>query len=115
MQEYLLPGEESLSMTDEQMIFAIRNRMVYIEHNFPKKRPNWKEMYLWRHREYETFVFMQEIEYWKMKTHYGEDMRKMKIVFKRFKSDLEKCKNMGESAMGSSFVDPLYNGNKLTN
>ena len=43
-----------------------------------------------------------------MKTPYGEDMRKMKIVFKRFKSDLEKCKNMGESAMGSSFVDPLY-------
>ena len=37
MQEYLLPGEESLSMTDEQMIFAIRNRMVYIEHNFCKK------------------------------------------------------------------------------
>ena len=44
-----------------------------------------------------------------MKTYlFGEDMRKMKIVYDRFKSNLEKCRSMEESAIGSSFVDPLY-------
>ena len=37
MSEYLLPRKnENLSITEKQYIFAIRNRMIYIEFNFPK-------------------------------------------------------------------------------
>ena len=38
MAEYLLPQNENLSITDQQYTFAIRNRMVNIEYNFPNKK-----------------------------------------------------------------------------
>ena len=33
---YLLPNNQALSISEKQYIFAIRNRMVQIEINFPK-------------------------------------------------------------------------------
>ena len=39
MSEYLLPQKnENLSITEKQYIFAIRNRMIDIEFNFPKNK-----------------------------------------------------------------------------
>ena len=39
MSEYLLPQKnENLSIADKQYIFAIRNRMIDIEFNFPKNK-----------------------------------------------------------------------------
>ena len=38
MAEYLLPQNENLSITDQQYIFSIRNRMVQTEYIFPKKK-----------------------------------------------------------------------------
>ena len=37
MAEYLLPNNEKLSISAQRYIFAIRNRMVQIENNFPNK------------------------------------------------------------------------------
>ena len=37
MAEYLDPGNENLTIVDKQKLFSIRNRMVEIESNFPKK------------------------------------------------------------------------------
>ena len=37
MAEYLLPNTEKLSISAQRYIFAIRNRMVQIENNFPNK------------------------------------------------------------------------------
>ena len=51
---------------------------------------------------------------------FGEDIRNMKMVYTRFKDNLEKIQQEEEYTMGSSIVDPLYNdytamNNKLTN
>ena len=118
MQEYLLPDEELLSISDKQMIFAIRNRMVNIEHNFPRKDKTEKECICGDVKNMKHLYSCKRLNIETMKTPYenifGEDVRKMKIVYERFKNNLEKCISMEESPMGSSFVDPLY-GNKLTN
>ena len=37
MAEYLSPNYEQLSLNDQRYIFAIRNRMIEIEHNFRKQ------------------------------------------------------------------------------
>ena len=39
MAEYLSPNYEQLSLNDQRYIFAIRNRMIEIEHNFRKQLP----------------------------------------------------------------------------
>ena len=112
MQEYLLPDEELLSISDKQMIFAIRNRMVNIEHNFPRKDKTEKECICGDVKNMKHLYSCKRLNIETMKTPYenifGEDVRKMKIVYERFKNNLEKCISMEESAMGSSFVDPLY-------
>ena len=39
MQDYLLPQKkENISISEKQYIFAIRNRMIEIDFNFPKKQ-----------------------------------------------------------------------------
>ena len=37
MSEYLLPTNTILTIEQKRELFAIRNRMINIEHNFPKK------------------------------------------------------------------------------
>ena len=37
MAEYLLPQDENISISDQQYIFSMRNRMVQIGYNFPEK------------------------------------------------------------------------------
>ena len=37
MAEYLLPNSEILTISEQRNIFAIRNRMILIENNFPNK------------------------------------------------------------------------------
>ena len=37
MAEYLLPNSEILTISEQRKIFAIRNRMILIENNFPNK------------------------------------------------------------------------------
>ena len=112
MQEYLLPDEELLSISDKQMIFAIRNRMVNIEHNFPRKDKTEKECICGDVKNMKHLYSCKRLNIETMKTPYenifGEDVRKMKSVYERFKNNLEKCISMEESPMGSSFVDPLY-------
>ena len=39
---------------------------------------------------------------------FDEDTKKMKIVYERFKNNLEKRQNMEDSTMGSNIVDSLY-------
>ena len=124
MQEYLLPDEEDLSIPDKQIIFAIRNRMINIEHNFLKKDKiekqcickevqNMKHIYSCKKINTENITISYE-------NIFGEDIRNMKMVYTRFKDNLEKIQQEEEYTMGSSIVDPLYNdytamNNKLTN
>ena len=44
MAEYLSPTYEQLSLNDQRYIFAIRNRMIELEHNFRKQLPEEKSI-----------------------------------------------------------------------
>ena len=86
MQEYLLPDEEDLSIPDKQLIFAIRNLMINIEHNFPQKDKIEKQCIC---KEVQNIYSCKKINNEDMTISYenifGKDIWKMKMVYRRFK------------------------------
>ena len=99
-------------------IFAIRNRMINIEHNFPQKKKIEKQCICGEVQNMKHIYSCKNFNTENMTTSYenifGDDIRKMKMVYRRFKNNLEKMHKLEESAMGSSFVDPLYNDYNYT-
>ena len=113
MQEYLLPDDENLSITDKQYIFAIRNRMVQIEYNFPKNGIGGKECVCGENENMEHIYSCKRLNTENKEVCYerifGEDVRKMKIVYERFRNNLEKSKKYEDTMLhGIPFGDPLY-------
>ena len=107
MAEYLLPQDENLSISDQQYIFSIRNRMVQIDENFPVKEKkslcpcgeiqNMKHIYDCKYLNKEDI----ETNYEKI---YEENVKYQKIVLERFRENMEK-----RTCHGILHVDPLYN------
>ena len=95
MQEYLLPDEEDLTITDKQVIFAIRNRMINIEHNFPQKDKKEKQCICGEVQDMKHIYLIFNNEDMKISYEniFDEDIRKMKIVYERLRKNLEKNKN----------------------
>ena len=92
MAEYLLPSYEKISIFEQRYIFAIRNRMVQIETNFPTKfsknlcfcgnEANQEHIYTchYLNKEKETIEF---------KRIYEENVNIQKQIYKRFEKCLE--------------------------
>ena len=57
MANYLMPNEENMNISEKRFIFAIRNRMIPIESNFPIKHQN-KQEKIWRNNKHETYINM---------------------------------------------------------
>ena len=110
MQEYLLPDEEKLSILDKQYIFAMRNRMVEIEDNFPKNKIERKKCVCGEHENmehiYSCLILNSNIEEICYQRIFGEDLRKIRIIYQRFRTNLEKRKDF--IAHGIPNGDPLY-------
>merc|ERR1712115_561508 len=89
MQEYLLPDEEKLSILDKQYIFAMRNRMVEIEDNFPKNKIERKKCVCGEHENmehiYSCLILNSNIEEICYQRIFGEDLRKIRIIYQRFR------------------------------
>ena len=60
MAEYLSPNYEQLSLNDQRYIFAIRNRMIELKHNFRKKITR-RKMYLWRTNDPTTHLLIPKL------------------------------------------------------
>ena len=109
MSEYLLPQKnENLSIADKQYIFAIRNRMIDIEFNFPKNKIS-KTLCCCGEIEnmnhiYSCKILNQESIKTSFEEIFNDDIRKQKIIYERFKNNFEK------SLQGiQNYVDPLHN------
>ena len=111
MSEYLLPRKnENLSITEKQYIFAIRNRMIDIEFNFPKNKisktlcccgevENMKHLYSCK-------ILNQESIKTSFEEIFNDDVRKQKNIYERFKNNFDK------RLQGiQNHVDPLHNDN----
>ena len=108
MSEYLLPQKnENLSITEKQYIFAIRNRMIDIEFNFPKNKisktlcccgevENMKHIYSCK-------ILNQESIKTSFEEIFNDDVRKQKNIYERFKNNFDK------RLQGIQYpVDPLH-------
>merc|ERR1711954_308067 len=92
MAEYLLPNTEKLSISAQRYIFAIRNRMVQIENNFPNKMS--KKLCFCGYEENQEHIysckFLNEkkeiIEYNRI---FEENLNAQKKVYERFKENFE--------------------------
>ena len=90
MSEYLLPQKnENLSIADKQYIFAIRNRMIDIEFNFPKNKISKRlcccgELENMNHI-YSCKMLNQESIKTSFEEIFNDDIRKQKIIYERFK------------------------------
>ena len=92
MAEYLLPNTEKLSISAQRYIFAIRNRMVLIENNFPNKISK-KLCFCGNIEDQEHLYsckFLNEkekiIEYNRI---FDENVNAQKQVYERFKENIE--------------------------
>ena len=112
MAEYLLPNNESLSISEKRNIFAIRNRMVQIEVNFPQNKTetkcfcgetmNMNHIYSCKQLNNEDI----EVPY---EAIFSEEIDKQKIVQERFMKNLEKLENKTKIVHhGIPKGDPLY-------
>ena len=92
MAEYLLPNHEKLSISEQRYIFAIRNRMVHIENNFPNqlsKSPCICGEFENQEHIYSCTLLNQNkviIEYDRI---FEENVKDQKQIYERFKENLE--------------------------
>ena len=92
MAEYLLPNHEKLSISEQRYIFAIRNRMVHIENNFPNqlsKSPCICGEFENQEHIYSCTLLNQNkviIEYDRI---FEENVKAQKQIYERFKENLE--------------------------
>ena len=114
MANYLMPSEENMNISEKRFIFAIRNRMIPIESNFPNKHQN-KEEKCQKCGEIENMKHIytcnniQEniLEY---ENIFGENVKKIRKVYQNFKSNYDMKENQKKS-LGSPRdpkCDPLF-------
>ena len=96
MAEYLSPNYEQLSLNDQRYIFAIRNRMIEIEHNFRKQLLEEKcicgEQITQQHI-YSCQNYDKNIEYLPYERIFEENVNIQKQIYLRFKKNYENRKN----------------------
>ena len=96
MAEYLSPNYEQLSLNDQRYIFAIRNRMIEIEHNFRKQLPEENcicgEQITQQHI-YSCQNYDKNIEYLPYERIFEENVNIQKQIYLRFKKNYENRKN----------------------
>ena len=96
MAEYLSPNYEQLSLNDQRYIFAIRNRMIEIEHNFRKQLLEEKCICgeeITRQHIYSCQNFDINIEYLPYERIFEEHVNIQKQIYLRFKKNYENRKN----------------------
>ena len=94
--EYLSPNYENLSIEDQRYIFAIRNRMIRIEKNFPKQSP--EKACICGKLETQSHIYSckilnknnKEIPYEKI---FEENVTLQKQIYLQFKKNYEKLQN----------------------
>ena len=95
MAEYLAPNHEKISISDQRYIFKIRNRMIEIENNFPKKYP--KNPCVCGEKQTQEHIYSCEyvnqnkskIEY---KRIFEENVNIQKQISEKFKENFEKMR-----------------------
>ena len=106
MAEYLLPQNENLSITDQQYLFSIRNRMVEIEYNFPNKK-NEKLCVCEAKEDMRHIYYCKKLNSEDVKQNFEkifeENVITQKIVLERFRKNFE-----NRDCHGILNVDPLY-------
>ena len=112
MAEYLLPNAE-LSISEKRYIFSIRNRMIKTENNFHGKMnkttcicgelEDMKHIYSCKiyNIENEDELYYENI--------FGDDLKKMKKIYEKFKTNFEKRGNENNPPRILDKVDPLSN------
>ena len=110
MAEYLLPNDE-VSISEQRYIFSIRNRMIKIENNYRGT----KNKITCFCGEFEDMNHIYDCKMFDIKNEerlpyeniFGEDLKKMKIIYERFRKNFEKRENENSSPRILN-VDPLY-------
>ena len=110
MAEYLLPNDD-LSISEQRYIFSIRNRMIKIENNYRGT----KNKIICFCGEFEDMNHIYDCKMFNIKNEerlpyeniFGEDLKKMKIIYERFRKNFEKRENEKSSPRILN-VDPLY-------
>ena len=106
MAEYLLPQNENLSITDQQYIFSIRNRMVEIDYNFSNKK-NEKYCVCDAKEDMKHIYYCKKLNSEDVKQNFEkifeENVKTQRIVLERFRKNFEK-----RDCHGILNVDPLY-------
>ena len=121
MADYLMPNEENMTISDKRYIFSMRNRMLYLPHNFPSKETienltcscgepeDMKHVYickLWNQKK-------EEDEY---EMIFTDNLKEQTKVYKRFKVNYEeretykneKNKKNEDDASHEILIDPLF-------
>ena len=108
MQEYLLPQrKENMLISEKQYIFAIRNRMIKIDFNFPEKQKSEKLCVCGEQENMKHIYTCNVLNKENIRIPYEQifenDVKKQKIIAERFRNNLER------SYQGILYVDPLHN------
>ena len=114
MAEYLSPTYEQLSLNDQRYIFAIRNRMIELEHNFRKKLP--EEECICGERITQQHIYScqnydNNIEYFPYERIFEESVIVQKQIYLRFKNNYENRKNK----VKNSPSDPYFGRSAVCN
>ena len=114
MANYLKPSNENLNITEKRFIFAMRNRMIPIENNFPNQKQNKEEnckscgetedmrhIYAYN-KSQENYIEYENI--------FGENVKMIRKVYQHFKTNYDIKENQKKS-LGSPrdpLCDPLF-------
>ena len=116
---YLKPNDEGLTIADKRYIFAIRNRMINLSTNFPSNKNRGENCTNCGERETSEHIYTcdqtKENNNTKYEEIFGENLKNMKTVYLKFKTNYEKKEIF---TPGDPLCDPLSsffvdsNGNK---
>ena len=110
MSEYLLPDEESLSISDKQFIFSVRNNMTNVENSYNEKEISNNQCICGKLKTmkhlYSCEDLRKEDEEIPYEEIFGENVRKIRKIYEILKENLLKCEKL--EIQGIQIVDPLY-------
>ena len=93
MAEYLSPNHEKLSISAQRYIFAIRNRMIDIENNFPNKMPK-KPCFCGKLEDQEHIYSCELLNEKKETIEYNrifeDNVNAQKKVYEKFRTNFER-------------------------
>ena len=113
MADYLLPNSSGLTIGEKQEIFAIRNRMTNIPENFKSKMEVNKcvcgQTEQMAHI-YECINLNNKKVTMKYENIYTDNVENLKIVFKRFRKNMEEREKNQTKKLKSheTFTGPLF-------